>query len=432
MKMIKSNEEYGSIQEYLETLEKRAVLPSGFKSSTSSLSFFPKEKPAVKPYKMNISLILLDEPTPLFGAVFTKNAFPGIPVLIGKKRLNSEKIKGFLINNKIANVSAKNAEENINLLINRLAEIIGCTGEQLIPSSTGVIGWQLPVQKMLEKLPELFQKLNTGHILPVAQAIMTTDSFPKVRSVSVGNGRIVGIVKGAGMIEPNMATMLGFFLTDVKLDRNVLRKLLKEAVAHSFNCISVDGDQSTSDSVFLVSSGKKTGIDEDKFGVALTQLCMQLAEDIVRNGEGTGHVMRITVAGAGNPVIASGAAKAIANSPLVKTAIYGNDPNAGRLISSLGDFFGNNDIKIDQNAVSIKIGGIKVFDSGVFIFDEDKEKILLDYLEDCRLDIPTGGYPAHNRTVDLEINLGKGEGYAEVYTSDLSHDYITINAEYRT
>jgi glutamate N-acetyltransferase / amino-acid N-acetyltransferase len=430
--MKKAIEEYGSIQEYLEVLERRSVLPEGFMSSTSSISFFPEEKPSSKPYKMNLSLILADEPTELFGAVFTRNALPGMPVIVGRKRLEEETIRGFLINNKISNVCAKNGEENINLLLDKLSGISGCRAEQLIPSSTGIIGWQLPVPEMIDSFPALVKGLDKGPLLSVAQAIMTTDSFPKVRSADLGNGRIVAIAKGAGMIEPNLATMLCFILTDIKLEKNVLRSMLKNAANKSFNCISVDGDQSTSDSVFIVSSGKKICTDKNEFEKVLTGVCRNLAEDIVRNGEGTGHVMRIIVRGAANSNMASGTAKAVANSPLVKSAIYGNDPNIGRLVSAIGDYAGSNSIKINPDVMIIKIGGIKVFDSGIFLFNQDKEKILFDYLEDCRLDIPTGGYPAHNRTVDIEINLGNGHGEAEVFASDLSHDYITINAEYRT
>ncbi len=430
--MKKINEEYGSVQEYLSELEQRSLLPEGFRCSTSSLTFFPEEKPSSKPYRMNLSLILLDEPSSMFGAVFTKNVFPGMPVLIGRERLLQDKLRGLLINNKISNVCAKNARGNVEYLMRNLSGIISCPPEELIPSSTGIIGWQLPVSEMLKSLPELVKNLNNKSLLPVAQAIMTTDSFPKVRSISVGDGHIVGIAKGAGMIEPNLATMLCFILTDLKIERATLRKSLKTAAARSFNCISVDGDQSTSDSVYLISSGKKKETEEEEFTDALTSLCMKLAEDIVRNGEGTGHVMRIRVSGAEEYTAALCSAKAVANSPLVKTAIYGNDPNVGRLIAALGDYIGNNKITVNPNSVSISMGGIKLFDSNIFMLDNKKEKALYDYLEDCRLDIPTGGYPAHNRTVDIGINLGAGEGTAEVLASDLSHDYITINAEYRT
>ncbi len=430
--MKKPNEEYGSIQEYLKVLEKRSLLPEGFKCSTISLNFFPEEKKEGKPYRMNMSLIVLDDPGSSFGGVFTKNAFPGMPVIIGRERIVQQELKGFLINNKISNVCAKNAKENAEKLAKRLSELINCNAEEIIPSSTGIIGWELPLVEMLKSLPELVKGLNNKSILSVAQAIMTTDSFPKVRAVSIGDGHIVGIAKGAGMIEPNLATMLCFILTDIKIKRTVLRKSLKTAVNKSFNSISVDGDQSTSDSVFLISSGKKPEVDEKEFTAALTCLCRELSEDIVRNGEGTTHVMQIKVTGAENDTIALGSAKAIANSPLVKTAIYGNDPNVGRLISALGDYIGSNNIEINQDIVSINIGGINVFESKTFKLDEEKEKKLFDYMENSRLDITTRGYPAHNRTVDIDINIGNGKGTAEVLGSDLSHDYITINAEYRT
>ena len=232
------------------------------------------------------------------------------------------------------------------------------------------------------------------------------------------------------MIEPNMATMLVFILTDIAISRSFLRKSLAECAANTFNRISIDGDQSTSDTALLISSGRKSGVSEADFQRCLHNLCWKLAEDIVRNGEGTRHVIRTTVKGALDDEHAAGAAKAIVNSPLVKTAVFGNDPNVGRLLSALGDYMGNNNLAVDPKSVSINMGGLLVFDHGAFNLDVDKESHLSRYLMECRLE--NLGFPEHEKTVDIEIHIGEGPQSQTVLGSDLSHDYIEENAEYRS
>ncbi len=425
-------ETYSSEEQYIEELSKRALLPEGFWVSTKSTSFFPGERKLNRPLNMNLSLIVTEKPTPLFGAVFTRNAFPGAPVLIGKERLSSEFFKGVLINNKIANVRVPNGVEDAKRVIGSLARLLEEKEEFLFPSSTGIIGWRIPVKEMVDALPELVKGLNRDSLLPVARAIMTTDSFPKLRRADLKEGSIVGIAKGAGMIEPNMATMLSFILTDIDVDRDFLRRVLKRCVDESFNRISIDGDQSTSDTVMLISTGKKPRVTEEEFYEALVSVCRPLAEDIVRNGEGVGHVIEVIVKNAGSEKLGRNVGKAIVNSPLVKTAIFGNDPNVGRIIASVGDFLGNEGINVTGSNVSISVGDEIVFKEGYFTLDENKEDRLADYLRECALNPEIHGYPEHDKKVKIAIDLGLESGDSFVIGADLTYEYVKENADYRS
>ena len=247
---------------------------------------------------MTITLIALDEPTPAFAAQFTRNAFPGAPVLVGRRRLESPTLGAILINNKVSNVCAPGGVEAAERLCAETGRLLGMTADQVLPCSTGVIGWKLPVGAMSKALPSAVQALQSQSVLPAAEGICTTDLFPKVRVAEVGSGRIVGIAKGAGMIEPNLATMLVFLLTDLDVPREALRTALAEATAQSFNLISIDSDTSTSDSVALVSSRKVPCPEVHAFTDGLIRVCRDLAEDVVRNGEGVHHVIRARISGA--------------------------------------------------------------------------------------------------------------------------------------
>lgn len=423
-------ESFNSKEEYYESLKKRASLPNGFLVSTTSIKFQPAEKQEVM--RMCLSLILLERETPLFGAVFTRNRFPGAPVLIGRERMGEDTLRGILINNKIANVGAPKGVEDARSLLKRLGQIAGTPWHQFLPASTGIIGWKLPVREMEQALPGLIEGLKAGSILSVAEAIMTTDSFPKIREAGLGQGRILGIAKGAGMIEPNMATMLAFIMTDIAVDRTALRDCLHHCVKHSFNRISVDGDQSTSDMAVLVSSGVRPPVSSAAFKKALMSVCRDLSVDIVRNGEGVGHVIKVKILRGGEEDIASGAGKAIVNSPLVKTAVFGNDPNVGRIVSALGDYMGNAGLNFDSRLLSVHLGGIEVFSEGMFRLSPQKEKELSAYLKECSVDPTVRGFPQHERLVEIEVDLGRGGKPVEVLGADLSYEYIRENADYRS
>jgi glutamate N-acetyltransferase/amino-acid N-acetyltransferase len=261
---------------------------------------------------------------------------------------------------------------------------------------------------------------------------MTTDAFPKVRRASAGNCSIVGVAKGAGMIEPNMGTLLCFLCTDAAVKREKLREHLAWCVERSLNRISVDSDQSTSDTAILMSSGRKGPVDEEEFRRGLLEVLSGLAFDIVRNAEGIGHVMRVHVSQASDEATALAVGKAIINSPLVKTAVFGNDPNVGRIVSAIGDYMGNAGRPLDSARVVVRLGGEEIFGGGCFRLDADKERRLAAYLKDRALDTRRVPWPQHDKTVDIEVSLDGRSPAVEVLGSDLSYDYVKENADYRS
>ena len=419
-------------KEYLRLLEGRAGLPEGFRCATQGIRFFPRQRKVSESMAMNLSLIMLEEETPSFGAVFTRNRFPGAPVTIGRERLERPTILGVLINNKISNVCTPNGREEATHLLGTLGGLLKAPSDSLFVASTGIIGWDLPVAEMDACMPNLVKALSPGSILPVAQGIMTTDSFPKVRRAAVGNGSLVGIAKGAGMIEPHMATLLCFLCTDVAVERVELRESLAWCVERSLNRISIDSDQSTSDMALLFSSRRKRPVEAGEFRQALYNVLSGLAQDIVRNAEGIGHVIRVRVDRGRDEAVATGVGKAIVNSPLVKTAIFGNDPNVGRIVCAIGDYLGNADQQLDIASVVVRMGGIEIFKGGCFLLDPEKEEELSRYLKSCALDTTLKGYPQHGRSVEIEVTLDGSSPAVEVLGSDLSYEYVRENADYRS
>jgi glutamate N-acetyltransferase/amino-acid N-acetyltransferase len=423
---------YSCYSDYYSRLEKDSILPEGFKTACTSLEFIPAEKPDAGKQKMNLALIRLDNPTDSFAGVFTKNKFPGWPVVIGRRFLDRQEISGVLVNNRVANVGARGGMEKSERLVKELGKIDSSGTHLYFPSSTGVIGWGLPAEKMEKQLPELLENLEQSSLLSFAEAIMTTDAWPKVRSWNGGNGRITAAAKGAGMIEPDMATMLSFFLTDMAVPRENARKILKEVVNETFNRISVDGETSTSDTVLLFASGTKEYPGDRIFKDALMETALKLSEDIVRNGEGTSHVFQVEISGAERTEDAVYIAREIVNAPLIKTAIRGNDPNVGRFLQALGSACSKRCVELQMNKVTLKIGKEYVYKNGAFRIDSSVEKSLSSYFKNCELPVPGSKWPAHEKKIKIEINMGSGAFYAAVKGSDLSEEYIRINAEYRS
>jgi glutamate N-acetyltransferase/amino-acid N-acetyltransferase len=421
---------FQSEEQYLRELEGRSGLPEGFSIATTSLDFTSRERG--QKLSMNLACIVLDEASSAFGGVFTNNHFCGAPVLIGRRRINGESVRAVLVNNRIANVGAEGGVEDAEALCDALGELIEEPGQRVIPASTGVVGWKLPVQEMRAALPRLVEGLHSDGILPLARAIMTTDSYPKIHREEVGQGCILGVAKGAGMIEPHMGTMLVFLMTDVSMDRQQLNRCLAACVEKTFNRISVDGDQSTSDMALLFASAAKPQVEEEEFQPALEAVCARLAEDVVRNGEGVGHVIRVCVSGAADEKRAAIAGKAVVNSPLVKTAVFGNDPNVGRIVSALGDCADQMRFALDLNKLRVSMGSVEIFADGCFRLGTEKEVRLNRYLEECALDPAARGFPAHDRQVVLEIDFGDGQARAEVLGADLSYQYVKENADYRS
>ena len=417
---------------YLDYLRREVPLPEGFRAASTALSFVPSERPTLEPYRMDLSALVTESPTDSFAAVFTQNAIVGAPVIIGRLRLAAPTTRGVLVNNRISNVCAPGGESDAEYLSAAFAAQIGAGETELFPVSTGIIGWKLPVPAMERELPTLAKRLSPDQGLEFATGIMTTDSFVKVRRASVGEGSVVGIAKGAGMIEPNMSTMLAFVVTDLDVSPELCRDVLPEAVETSFNSISVDSDQSTSDMALLLASRRRRRPEEKEFAVAVRTVCELLAEDIVRNGEGTGHVIRVEVDGCRNNAEAKRIGKAVINSPLVKTAVYGNDPNVGRIVGAIGDCAGAHGIPLDPAALRVEIGAVPVFERGVFALDREKEIHLSSYLKRAAMNPRLRGFPQHMRCVDLHISCGVGRGFARVSGSDLSDEYVHENADYRS
>jgi glutamate N-acetyltransferase/amino-acid N-acetyltransferase len=423
-------------------LASQARLPRGFRAGAAALEFTPFE--VEKPARMKLVLLALDRPTEAFAAVFTRNAFPGAPVLVGRRRLDGARLGAILVNNKISNVCAPGGLEASERLCAEAARALGLAPEEVLPSSTGVIGWRLPVEAMVAALPAAAAALQDDSILPAAEGILTTDLYPKVRRAELpGGASLVGIAKGAGMIEPNLATMLVYLLTDAAVPRAALRAALAEAVEPSFNAISVDSDTSTSDTVALLASGAAGPVDLAAFRAALARVCRDLAEDVVRNGEGVRHVLRIRVAGAPDAASARALGKAVVNSPLLKTAVAGNDPNVGRLVAALGKEAGARGLPLDPARARLTMGGETLVEGGVFRLDREKERRLTAHLLAAELypqaPAPDGitfkppvDFPRHERCVEIAVEVGDGPGAAEVLGADLTHEYVTENADYRS
>jgi len=432
---------FASAEAHRAWLETQAALPAGFRVGTASLAFTPVEVP--KPSRMNLTLLALERPTASFALKLTTNAFPGAPIVVARQRRDGPRLGAVVVNNKVSNVCAPGGVEAAERVCAAAARQLGFGAGEVLPASTGVIGWRLPGDAMIEALPRAAGALQGRSVMPAAEAIMTTDLYPKVRRAEVGGGSIVGIAKGAGMIEPNLATMLVFLLTDLDVARDELRAALDEAVEASFHAITIDSDTSTSDMVVLLASGQRPSPARDVFREALRRVCRDLAEDIVRNGEGVHHVMQIRVRGAPDRAVARAVGKAVANSPLFQCALNGNDPNVGRLLCAIGKHVGAAGLPLDMARVAIRMGGELLLEGGLMQLDPEKEERLVRHLRSAELYAsapPSDGltfrppvrHPPHERSVELEVDLGAGVASAEVLGGDRSHEYITENADYRS
>jgi glutamate N-acetyltransferase/amino-acid N-acetyltransferase len=417
---------------YHAYLDRSHSIPAGFSLFRTSCRFVPEERPDQDPTSMNIAMIHNDGPRSDVAGVTTGNRFPGAPVVLARRRLESGGFRSVLVNNRIANVATRNGVEDAIAVARAAADAFGVDHDRVLPASTGVIGWRLPVDAMIGAVAALPDHRCSPR--EFAEAIMTTDRYPKVESRTVGEATILGFAKGAGMIEPAMATMLAFIVTDAVIPEEVSRPILRRSVERSFNRISVDGDESTSDMVLLIANGaSKRTVDPDQFESSLDHLCGVLAREIVRNGEGTSHIIEATVRGVPTTAIADRLARAVVNSPLVKTAIYGNDPNIGRIVGALGSELARlDDDRVATDRLRIAIGERTVYAEGAFRLDGALESALSAYLKDASFDETATGYPLYRDPVTIEVDFACGEADATVIGSDLSHQYIVENADYRT
>jgi glutamate N-acetyltransferase/amino-acid N-acetyltransferase len=353
--------------------------------------------------------------------VFTRNNFPGAPVTVGRENIQNGQLQAIVVNSKIANVATGIVGiEDAKNMCRWTGEALGIDPELVLPSSTGIIGRRLPVEKIHEGCKIIPEKLGSSpeYIDNFARAIMTTDTHPKWCSASIENSTLLGVAKGAGMIEPNMATMLSFFVTDAKISSEQLQTILRRVVNQSFNRISIDSDTSTSDTVVILANGLAGPVDTEIFEKTLRNSSIQLAKEIARDGEGSTKLIELTVSGAKSQEMALQISKSIINSPLVKTAIHGADPNWGRFVMAVGKVF---EYPVPLSDLSIHFGtGSQVLTVNAESLNADTVK--LDAISEL----------LQNQEVFLEVVVGDGEFSETVWGCDLTKDYIEENAFYTT
>ena len=375
--------------------------------------------------RLDLGLIYCEEEAVAAG-VFTKNLVKAAPVLLGMERLKNNRLQAVLLNSGIANAcTGELGMVNAKQTAAQVADELGISEDLVLVSSTGVIGMQLEMDCFLDGIPRVVKELSSSGGPGVASAIMTTDTQPKMASRTVMiNGtevKISGISKGAGMIMPNMATMLCFIMTDAKIEAAALQQMLGTSIDLSFNRITVDGDSSTNDTVLAMASGRADNqpvisLDTEAgqaFQAALSGLCLELAKMIVKDGEGATKLITVRVNGALSDQEADLAARTVANSALVKTAFFGQDANWGRIIGALG----RSGAQFDAEVVDIAFDAITMVQDGLGLGAEvevEASKVL-------RQDEFT-----------VTIDLKAGDASTEIYTCDFSIDYVKINADYRT
>ncbi len=367
--------------------------------------------------RLDLAVLSAGGPVPV-AAVYTKNKVKAAPVLVSRQRTATGKAAAVIVNSGCANASTGAAGMEDAVAMAALgAGVLHLDPESVLVASTGVIGARLPMDRISEGVTRL--RCSEAGGADFARAIMTTDTVPKEYAVSAGGFTIGGCCKGSGMIHPDMATMLAFLTTDAPVEQRFLQQALRRAADISFNMVTVDTDTSTNDMVFLFANGKAGGgtitAGSDRaelFRQALDEVCVHLAKAIARDGEGATRRIEVVVRGAASEAEARRAARTIAASPLVKTAVHGADPNWGRILAAAG----RSDVELDPDTCYIEIGGVCVYKGGTpYPFEK---KAVSDYLR--------------NDEVIIIVDLNLGEGEATAWGCDLSREYVTINADYTT
>jgi len=390
------------------------TVPSGFQFSTAQCGF-------KRPGRPDLGLVISEFPA-IAAGVFTTNRFQAAPVLVARDILQkgASGIRAIVVNSGQANAcTGQEGVANCRATLEMLSAL-GLEPSSILPASTGVIGDQLKMDLWEKGVPALRENLGRVGLVDMARAIMTTDSFPKLATreveLSTGTVRLAGFCKGAGMICPNMATMLGFILCDAGVERRWWQEALTRCADRSFNAITVDGDTSTNDCVLALANGaavEAKGADLTVLEEALLEICQDLAYMIVQDAEGGTKVMRINVYGAASMADAQLAARAVGNSPLVKTALYGRDPNWGRIVAALG----RSGAEFVPENVIVRIAGMTIFRQGTPV-KADWDSLLASALR--------------RDTVDIDLDLRAGDAELTLLTSNFTKEYIKINAEYRT
>jgi len=391
--------------------------PAGF-SSAAVASGIKKKAGA-----LDLAIIAADRAVPA-AALFTTNLAQAAPVLVSKQHLGATAgtARAIVVNAGCANAcTGDEGLAHARRMASEVAATLGCEVDEVLVASTGVIGVALPMDRVVTGISQAARSLTRDRGSDAALAIMTTDPFPKEHAVAVdtsaGSFTVAGMAKGSGMIEPNMATMLGFLTTDAKVPPALLHRALVESARDTFNAITVDGETSTNDCVFLMASGASNVIIDDATYPALLEgllaVARELAIGIVRGGEGATKLVTITVTDARSVEDAQRVAKTIANSPLVKTAIHGADPNWGRIVAAAG----RSGVRFDVNRATVHVGGILLFENGLPHDDA----------------APEAEKHLRGKEIGIDVSLGSGGGRnATVWTCDLSAEYVRINGEYRT
>jgi len=386
----------------------------GFRIGTASCGV---KSPDLKGKRTDLTMIMADVDCHAAGT-FTQNRLRAACVDLGEQAINQHgtQVRAIVANSGNANAGTGIREEEwAQMMIATAANALQISPDQVLSASTGVIGTPFPIDRIMQGIEEAAQ--SESDWMQAANAIRTTDTYAKWASRKVGEYTITGIAKGSGMIHPNMATMLGFITTDAPIAQDDLQPMIKRVVNLSFNSISVDGDTSTNDTVYLLSSGLSLGHeplqDLFEFEVVLTELCIELAQMIVRDGEGVSKFVTINVEGAESVDDARHVARTIAISPLVKTAFAGSDANWGRIVAAAG----NAGINFDADHISLCCDDVMMMQDG---------NLHADYSDAAGMAVFA------QSEFSITLNLGMGESSARVWTGDFTHEYITINAEYRT
>ncbi len=370
--------------------------------------------------RTDLLLAELDEGCVVAGC-FTKSKTCSANITWGRDALEKGTARVLIVNSGNANAfNGRSGEESVERIVNYAAQIFNCDNEEVYPCATGVIGEPLPDDKITSSLSELKNNLKNNIWEDAAKAIMTTDTYPKgcSKTAVIGDKDVIinGIAKGSGMIAPDMATMLAYIFTDAAIEQEKLQKIFNKAVEQSFNSITVDSDTSTSDTALIFATGRaNNSIDDDltDFEDKLQIVLLDLAHQIVRDGEGASKFIKITVTGAENDKAAKVIAMSIANSPLVKTAIAGEDANWGRIVMAVG----KSGEEADRDSMSVFVGGVNIVTDGQLNPNYNEDEVT-----------------AHmqGQNIDIKTDVGIDSGRATVWTCDLTHDYITINADYRS
>lgn len=372
----------------------------------------------------DLALIVADSPAAV-AAVFTQSSVVGAPVELSRQRVAKGRTRGIVVNSGVSNVAmGARGLRDAKKMAGMAARELDCDELEILVASTGVIGEPLPMDVLRDGIPRVAEALSASGFGDAAEAIRTTDTHAKIASTRIRiAGRLVtilGIAKGSGMIEPNMATMLSFLVTDAPIAPAVLRGMLRRVADATYNCLTIDGEGSTSDTVVLMASGRAGGAalragsaPAKQFESALLALCEDLVRQLARDGEGATKLISVEIAGARSAAEADTAARRIGNSMLVKTAVFGGDPNWGRIMQTLGAAR----IAWNPETTRVRVGGVVVFVRG-----------------------RSAGPAARKRAekaleadeIRIQVDLGRGRGSARLFTCDLSYDYVKINAEYTT